>query len=70
MVANSCMTPQGSDWLVSVKSRCMGLEGTDHLLYNFVEEHGGQLRMQQRLELKGHLQETEKFKCSRVKNDK
>lgn len=44
--------------LVPVKRCSPQLKGTDHLLNHLVKEQAGQLRVQERLELKGHLQRT------------
>lgn len=44
--------------VVPVKCSCPRLKGVDHLFHHFIKEHTGQLRVQKRLELKGHLQKT------------
>lgn len=54
----SCGPPPQWHLLVPVKRCCPWLKGTDHLLHYFVKEHTGQLRVQNRLELKRHLQRT------------
>lgn len=45
--------------LFTVERRSARLKGTDHLLDDLLEEQAGQLRVQERLKLKGHLQRTQ-----------
>lgn len=45
--------------LVLVKHCSPELKGTDHLLDHFIKEHTGQLRVQERFELKRHLRMTQ-----------
>lgn len=42
----------------AVERRRTRLKGTDHLLDDLLEEQAGQLRVQERLKLKGHLRTT------------
>lgn len=42
----------------AVERRSARLKGTDHLLDDLLEEEAGQLRVQERLKLKGHLRAT------------
>lgn len=58
-VASCRPPPQWRLLLVCVKHRRPWLEGTDHLLNHFVEEDAGQLRVQERPELKWHLQKSQ-----------
>lgn len=44
--------------LALVERRCPRLEGGHRLLHHLVEEEAGQARVQERLELKRHLQDT------------
>lgn len=42
--------------MVSVKCSGSGLESTDHFFGSFFKKHSGQLRVKQRLELKGNIE--------------
>lgn len=44
--------------LFAVERRSARLKGTDHLLDDLLKEQAGQLRVQERLKLKGHLRTT------------
>lgn len=44
--------------LFAIEGRSARLKGTNHLLDDLLEEQAGQLRVQERLKLKGHLRTT------------